>query len=358
VTAVSAGPPVVGPPALGAPAASPYPVVAQGQPPWPLSQPEQPSALRGLLVHSVEPLPPELFVPYMLGDFSRVSIPLASDIKIAEGESPRPLDRVYYNFYYYNNVDKMVFSNPAEPVHGVDLYNHVFGLEKTFFDGLVSLGLRVPFHTLDAQAKEFTATPFLPGVSSVVGPGGPGFTDTQFGNISVVAKVLLLEDRSTGSLISAGTVVTFPTGSSEDVLTGSSFFTFVQPFGAFIWKRGDFFVQGFISAALPISREQAVVLFNDLGVGYFAYRDAGCSRWLRAVVPTLELHINTPLRQPEVVEQFEGLDSLRLVDTVDLTLGTTLEFGDRATLGLGMITPLTGPRPFDIGALAQLNYRF
>jgi hypothetical protein len=313
----------------------------------PPPQADHSSPLRGLLAHLAEPLPAELFTPVMLGDFSRTTTSLSTDVKIAEGESPRPLDRVVYDFSYYNNIDKKRFSDPLEPIHSVDLYSHVFGLEKTLCDGLVSIGVRIPFHTFDAEAKQFTVTPSFTG--PVLGPGGPGFTETDFGNISVIGKVVLLEDRTTGSVISAGASVTFPTADSGlDT-------TIVQPFVGYILRKGDFFIQGFTSVTLPLDRSEAIVLFNDIGVGYFVYQDKGHQAFLTALVPTLELHINTPLRQGQ-----DGLffDDLHLSDTLDVTLGTTFEFANQATLGVGLVTPFTGPRPFDIGALAQLNYRF
>jgi hypothetical protein len=344
------------PPAQAAPESVSYPMMQPVQPvPQPLPA-EHPSGLRGLLARPSEPLPPELFTPFMLGDYSRVNIGLASDFKIAEGDSPRPTDRIFYLFNYYNNVDKNRFISSLESVHGVDLYNHVFGFEKTLFDGLVSLELRIPFHTIDADAKQFTVTPSFSGGTSVVGPGGPGFSDTEFGDITAIAKVVLLEERATGSLLSAGLAVTLPTA---DNLQGSleNSTTFVQPFVGYILNRGNFFVQGFTSVTLPVTNDEAIVLFNDIGAGYYVYR-ANCSGLLTAVAPTLELHVITPLRQPAIVEAFEPVENLRLKNIVDLTLGTTLEFGNRATLGLGVVASLSNPKPFDFGALAQLNYRF
>src|SRR5262245_17036944 len=46
------------------------------------------------------------FIPYMLGDFVGPVANLFNDAKIAEGDSPRPVDRVFYRFNWFNNVDK------------------------------------------------------------------------------------------------------------------------------------------------------------------------------------------------------------------------------------------------------------
>jgi hypothetical protein len=43
---------------------------------------------------------------------------------------------------------------------------------------------------------------------------------------------------------------------------------------------------------------------------------------------------------------------------VDLTAGATFGLGNRSILALGVVTPVTGPKPFDVEALVQLNIRF
>ena len=294
----------------------------------------------------------------MLGDFIGPVANLFSDVKIAEGESPRPTDRFYYNFHYFNNLNKPRWANPVEPIHNVDLYRHVFGAEKTFFDDTISLGLRVPFYTLDAEAKDFRLLPLPGGAGPLVVPGGPGFDTTHFGNIAAVIKALLWEDRQTGSLISGGAVMSFPTASSVKINPGQSLLAYAQPFGGFILIRGDFFVQGFSSVTLPVGRPQSIVLFNDIGVGYLAYRNASGSALTR-IVPTVEVHIANPLRQADPELNLFGIaDSLRLHNVVNITLGTYFEFWNQASLGVGLVVPTTGPKPFDVEALAQLDWRF
>ncbi len=342
--------------------ASPPASIARTFPPMePAARSPEPLLPRGLLQ---QPSPaateaPEHFTPPMLGDFIGPVANRFSDVKIAEGESPRPEDRFYYNFNYFNNLEKTRWTNPVEPIHNVALFRHVFGFEKAFFDQSISLGLRVPFYTLDAEAKDFRMVP-LPGpLPPLVVPGGPGFTTTHFGNISAAAKVLLWEDRQTGSLLSGGAVVSFPTASSTKINPGQSVVSFAQPFAGFILKRGDFFVQGFSSVTLAIASVQSIVLFNDIGVGYFVYRDTSGSGLLTAIVPTFEVHVATPLRQVDPSLDLFGIsEGLRVHNEVNLTFGTTFEFMHRATLGVGVVLPTTGPKPFDFEALAQLNYRF
>jgi len=300
---------------------------------------------------------PNYFTPYMLGDFVGPLANLFSDVKIAEGESPRPIDRVFYKFNYYNNLEKSRWADPTQPIHSVSLVRNTFGFEKTFFNGQVSLGLRMPFNTIDAEAKEFQVAPDPVTGELVAVPGGPGISSTQFGNISAIAKAILLEDRQSGSLISGGVTISFPTASSRLINLGMSEVTYMQPFLGFIWNRGDFFVQGFSSITFPLVHAESIVMFNDLGVGYYIYR--GNSGWLKAVAPTLEMHIEDPLHQADAkADLFGFFDTLKLHNVVDFTLGTTFEFANGATLAVGMATPVTGPKPFDFEVLAQVNFRF
>ena len=86
----------------------------------------------------------------------------------------------------------------------------------------------------------------------------------------------------------------------------------------------------------------------------------GGGRLLTAFVPTpFEIHIADPLRQPDAAVLDVGIfDTLRLNNVVDLTVGTTLELGTRTTLGLGLVVPVTGPKPLDLELLSQPDYRF
>ena len=68
--------------------------------------------------------------------------------------------------------------------------------QHCLFHGLVEF----PFHTINAEAKDFVAVP------GGLLPGGPAFDRTSWGNVVAVAKVVLWEDRPAGDLLSAGMV--------------------------------------------------------------------------------------------------------------------------------------------------------
>jgi hypothetical protein len=76
---------------------------------------------------------------------------------------------------------------------------------------------------------------------------------------------------------------------------------------------------------------------------------------VNAVVPTLEVHVNTPLNHRGVL----GLtDPAGNPDLVDLTGGVQFEFLDRSSLGIAFAMPVTGPRMFDFQILAQFRCRY
>jgi hypothetical protein len=323
-------------------------------PPQPLGS-YQPPGTPPLPCYTDAPVRP--FTPVMLGDFLG---PLASvfwDLKIAEGQSPRPMDRVYYNFNAFWNVNKDQWHDITQPISHVNLYRSVFGLEKTFMDGQVSVGLRIPFYTLNVETHDVFVqqTPDGP----ILAPGGPGADSTHFGNISAIVKMIVWEDKQTGSLVSGGATLTLPTASSRLIDPGPSELAYVEPFGGFIVQRGDFFVHGFVSVIFPIARPESIMLFTDLGAGYWVYRNGSHSQLITGVAPTVEIHIADPLRTADpAVNVFGVFDNIRPHNVVDFTFGGTFELWGRATVGLGLVVPVTGPKPFDVEAIAQVNWRF
>jgi hypothetical protein len=132
-------------------------------------------------VRALPPAPAADAIP-MFGDFQD----LDSDtnvrrgaFKIQENESPRPMDRVYFNYNFYSGVDL--------GSKKVDIQRETFGFEKTVLDGNASLGIRVPiFQNLDSK--------------------------DDIGDITLIGKYAFFNDRTTGNVISGGVAVTPPTG--------------------------------------------------------------------------------------------------------------------------------------------------
>jgi hypothetical protein len=277
-------------------------------------------------VRSLPPAPEADAVP-MFGDFQD----LDSDVnvrrgafKIQENESPRPMDRVYFNYNYYSGVDL--------GTKKVDIQRETFGVEKTFFDGNASIGIRVPlFQNLDSK--------------------------DDIGDITLIGKYAFYNDRTTGNVISGGLAITPPTGNFsmgfDFTKTQNIHSTMVQPFLGGQWAIGSgVFVQGFSSLAIPTDDRDVTYWFNSVGVGYYLYRGGAFNQAITGVVPTLELHVNSPLDH-----QDDGAP-VKLDTIVNLTGGVHIDIYHNAILGLAIGTPLTGPKPYSTEEIASFNWRF
>jgi hypothetical protein len=285
----------------------------------------------------------KLFTPLMIGDLlstidsGRSPVP-AKGYKIGENESPRPSDRVFATFNYYDNVTPGAQS--ASGVGQVNIYREMFGFEKTFLNGNASIGLRLPLSTADiGSGNVFQAD-----------------TKTELGDLTVVLKYAVMNNPANANLLSVGLAITPPTGESPTTFVNrngppGTFITFrdtiLQPYTGYIWDLGDWYVHGFSSLAIPTNSGDVTVAFNDVGVGYWLYHDEANDARIGAIVPTFELHVNTPLNHGK-----------RIRDSVDLTQGLSFELGHRAWLTLGVAENVTGPKTFDIEAIVHLNWRF
>jgi hypothetical protein len=70
------------------------------------------------------------YTPPMLGDVGPKGGGVSAEgFKVGENESPRPLDRLFTTFNYYNNVRKDAFRQAS--FGQADVYRELFGLEKT-----------------------------------------------------------------------------------------------------------------------------------------------------------------------------------------------------------------------------------
>jgi hypothetical protein len=241
-------------------------------------------------------------------------------IKIAENESPRPMDRVFATWDYFHNVNHF----------NVQLHRETIGFEKTFLDGNASIGLRAPAFEMD----------------------GGGQSRGGLNDLSVVLKYAVVNDPCSGNVVSAGVMATAPTGPAFTAFDGTTVHsTLVQPFVGGVWNNGYFYVQGFSSAAVPIERRDVLVLLNDVGLGYYAYLSCEES-WLEFVVPTIEAHVNTPITHRDKNAAYYG------VDEIELTAGVHLGIGPHGVLTFGASRPLSSPRPYDYELIAQFNLRY
>jgi hypothetical protein len=270
-----------------------------------------------------------------------VLVPWARGFKIADNQSPRPQDRVFFTFIYFNNLNADDNRRLGGTFSNVQIYRELFGFEKTFLDGNASFGLRVPVNTITADSPV----------------RGLGETRTSFGNLTGFSKFVLWKDAAAANLISTGLAVTVPTGPAS--IGGSPYAVgfrdvAIQPFIGYFFSKDRFYVQGFESVDVPTISRDVTMLYNDVGIGYFLHRSTDPDRLIGAIVPTMEVHVNTPLNHRGTFSAIR--DPGATFDVVDLTFGLSVWLKSRLVLSVGFSESVTGPRPFAGEIVTLLNY--
>ncbi len=269
--------------------------------------------------------------------------PWIRGFKIAEDQSPRPQDRFFFNFNYYNNLDYETNARLGSPIRDLQAYREIFGFEKTIFNGNASLGFRLPIDSLT-------------GVSSIP---GLGTGSTSVGSLMLFSKVILWQDAQRRNLISGGFAFSMPTGpttfaGAKHNVTGFRDMQ-LQPYLGYIWTKGKFYVQGFEEIEVPTDTHDVTMLYTDVGLGYYVYSAHDPKAWLKAIVPSFETHVNIPLNHRGAL-RFN--DPAGTSDVVDFTTGLNFLLGPRSILSFAVIEPVTGPRPFNFEYNVTLNIFF
>jgi hypothetical protein len=349
------------PEAPAEPSLAPQPGVAPGQDAVPgevtpfITEAAEPGALASS-IGAVSG--PRSVAPAMIGDFFggglyTVTEPGLGNIAIAGGDrlfkvgednSPLPTDRIFFNYNHFNNAAQTIDGNT------VDFDRFAFGFEKTFLEGHASVEFRIPFGSgLNANQS------FDPGSS---------LTGTEFGNIPIVTKFLLIEREC--NAISAGMAVVLPTARDARLLSNGRTEFLVQneavhldPFLAWLWTPNDrWFTQTFLQfdfagsgnpvyrdsnerlARAGVLQDQSLMIV-DFKVGYWLYQDP-CARFLTGVAPTVELHYTTTMqnadRVPGIANDFNRWDNL------NLTAGLHFALGEWSTLTVFGVAPLKSDR--------------
>lgn len=242
--------------------------------------------------------------------------------KITENESPRPYDRVYMTYNYFNNVNGT----------NAGIHREMFGFERAVMDGNASFGMRLPI--------------FEQSSGSDLGVRG-------FGNLNLIGKYAFINDTETGNVLSGGMLLNLPTGRQTNVGSATITEVVLEPYLGYIYNAmgGDLFVQGFSAVAVPTDGRDVTIMFNDIAVDYWLVRNEEGGT-VTGIVPTFETHINTPLNHRGVNSTPFGIqDSIVFTEGVHILM-------PRSVLTLGVAQPITGPKPFDIEAVAQFNLRY
>jgi hypothetical protein len=304
------------------------------------------------------PKPVPLRTPELFGDQAPISalltlpngqitgkgllyVPQVRYFKIGDNDSPRPQDRTYFSFNYFYNLNGTINDLAGSGIQHTRIHREIWGWEWSNADNSASFGMRLPLTTYNAANT-------VPGLDG---------TSTDIGDLSLIFKQVFWDDECTGSLLSGGLAITPTTGPGS--YAGSNNLkvfhtTTLQPFVGWIFAQDKFYLQGFTAVDCPTDLSDVVMLSNDIAVGYFLYQKPRGSG-LTAVVPTVELHVNTPLNHRGVLPL---TDPAGTADMINLTAGFHFECNDKSSMGVAFAVPLTGPRPFDFEILAQFRVRY
>ncbi len=252
-------------------------------------------------------------------------------IKLAEGGSVMPQDRVFFRYSY---IDDVMFRT-----NGVGLSRFTPGFERTFYDGLFSYELRVPFASSTVSDVATNGAQIL------------GGTDAQFGNLTMYLKALLYSRESCA--FTAGLGIEVPTADGISMSLGgtpildvSNDVVHLQPFfGVLHYMNEHVFGQGFLqfdlaagsndvrmntsgtglTAAGTISDRDYV--FVDYAIGVWAMRN-NRREGLTGIIPTVEFHHMSSISGADIASAGGlTLGGSGGVSQTNFVAGTTLEFG-------------------------------
>jgi hypothetical protein len=304
--------------------------------------------------------------------------------KVADNNSPLPEDRVSFRYNYFNSAlsvtgdsGKTVFDPSLGLTHlsqprfrGLtetkffDVHDFTFSGEKTFFGGLASIEVRVPFtHGLSSNlnlqvAKVSTIGTDVDGDSNIsiiqtqpTPQNTLGNSDTEFGDMSVILKGLVFQSQQLA--VSLGLAMGIPTARDETVnvvdFLGDAFDNDVEiqrlrqfrvhndtwslsPFLAVLLtpdRHQRFYAQGFLQFDFPLNTSQVdyselaltntepaeirldslvttaslreqMLMLADLSMGYWVLRNPD-AQWITGIAPTVELHYTTTLNDAQII---------------------------------------------------------
>jgi hypothetical protein len=247
-------------------------------------------------------------------------------VMITDNDNPRPVDRVYFGYNFLSDLGASLNGGA-----GTDLQRQHVGFEKTFLDGDASFGMRLPF----------------------VEQYGQGISSRDVGDLTLVFKYAVYNDRQTGDLVSGGLLLTTPTGGGGVILadgSGTPHSWLFQPWGGFVKTLDRLYVMGVSNLIAPSDGRDPLLWGNSLAAGYWLYR-SDSDRLLTGVIPTIEFHSRTPLnhRNPD--------DLVFVQDQMNITAGVHFR-SPRAILSPAVCVPVMGPRPWSIEAMCFANWTF
>ena len=301
------------------------------------------------------------------------TIPIAAGdrrFKIADNNRPIPTDRFFVNYNHFSNA--VIRSDGP----GADVDRAVFGLEKTFRDGLWSFEFRIPFASgLDADQARFDGDNLA----------------TEFGNVAFALKRLVYGSPTLAAAVGLGMVIPTAedatlswTPADAPIVIIENEALYLQPFFGVLWTPNErVFTQLFAQldfdtngntvrvprwqgqGGTPGVIQDQSLLYLDYSFGYWLFRDPCSCRCLTGLAPMLELHYTTTLQDSDTI--YPGLYQTDVVtnfynrqDVLNLTAGLCLELRGTSYLRVSAVAPLKddGDRVFDGEINAQFVARY
>ena len=276
-----------------------------------------------------------------------------------ENGTALPQDRVYF---FYNHVGNFQQSGP------LDINRYVFGAEKTFFDGMVSVELRVPFAGTANRDQ--------------IGGQAMSVDHAEFGNIGLAVKGVLY--RTPNFAVSIGLGVTLPTaGSSQMLIAGTPIIEIqnrtylLQPMLGLAWAPNDrFFAQAGLQFDIDPSGNPVRGLNGDGGLsrigtlhdpgfvalnvaaGYWAYLGNGGRLTAVALQTELDYYGSFGAQDAVQLGALTIRDTTGSVNVLNITPSAIFEFDNQTRLSFGVSLPLTSDRLYNWALTVQLNYKF
>ncbi|MFL5246122.1 MAG: hypothetical protein ACJ8FY_28980 [Gemmataceae bacterium] len=279
---------------------------------------------------------------------------LVGRTKVSDDNSPLPRDRVIFNYDYFNNVPLAA--------KGVDVNRFSPGFEKTFFDRLISIEVRVPFASTLS--------------SDIIANGLGNQESTEFGDVHLTLKGLLYgSDRLN---IAGGLGIGLPTARGTRIALGDGTElarirneeVVLTPYLAYLLTPSDrlFFQNWFainfdangnplsanpdFTGLRPVGRLNDQDLFQaDAQIGYWLYEPDCDSGLLRGLAPFLELHYNSTIDRANGIHAgaFSLIPRNNRFDELNLSVGAITQIGDNFNVSVGAVVPLMGQnhRSFD-----------
>jgi hypothetical protein len=306
-----------------------------------------------------------LIQPSIIVAGSRVFCMQRHASKVYENNSALPQDRFGF---MYNGLKDVILGDAATRVSKpVDEYR--FMLEKTLFDGNVSVEFLLPFYNTSKYHIN-NDTEYLEGPQLA----------TEFGDLAFGFKWLVRETER--SAWAVGLRIETPTSEDAWIAYWPSQIhdyvwhftpyvaaqlapterTFVNLFGSYRLNSTSTIAQ---TDTYALSIREAAYLMLDASVGHWLYRDPH-DRGLTGLAPVLELHYTTtPTSEPGYL--YQGIPAtgayLGHTDYLNLTAGMTAIWNERTSISAGFAFPLRyndgilGPtdRNYDWAFLLHVN---